>query len=118
MVVPSLTSGGHKHVLSREGGIEIVVKELSTRMAARGHQVLCFDRSSHHVSGGEIETTREYKGVKIVPVWTIERKGLAALTSSISAALKASRSSADTYVESNKRTSSEKQSGISKNGIH
>lgn len=34
---------GHKHVLSREGGIEIVVKELSTRMIRRGHRVVCYD---------------------------------------------------------------------------
>lgn len=86
---------GHKHVLSREGGIEIVVKELSTRMAAKGHKVVCYDRTNHHVSGGEIENCREYKGVKIIPVWTFERKGLSALTASISAALKASISRAD-----------------------
>lgn len=86
---------GHKHMLSREGGIEIVVKELATRMAARGNRVICYDRKTHHVSGSEIDARREFNGVKIVPVWTIERKGLAALTSSISAAWKASRSKAD-----------------------
>ncbi len=81
---------GHKHMLSREGGIEIVVNELATRMAVRGHQVTCYDRSTHHVSGtAELDESREYKGVKIVPVWTVERKGLAAMTSSLSAAWKA-----------------------------
>ena len=80
---------GHKHVLSREGGVEIVVKELATRMAAEGHLVTCYDRHTHHVSGEEIEQRTEYKGVRIVPVWTIERKGLAAMTSSMSAALRA-----------------------------
>lgn len=80
---------GHKHVLSREGGIEIVVNELATRMAARGHHVTCYDRNTHHVSGGEVEKAKEYRGVKITPVWTIERKGLAAMTSSLSAAWKA-----------------------------
>lgn len=80
---------GHKHTLSREGGIEIVVNELATRMVERGHQVICYDRSGHHVSGGEIEDVKEYKGVKIVPVWTIEKKGLSAMTSSLSAAWKA-----------------------------
>lgn len=86
---------GHKHMLSREGGIEIVVKELATRMAARGHQVVCYDRSTRHVSGGEIDDKREYKGVRIIPVWTIEKKGLAAMTSSFSAAVKAAFSDAD-----------------------
>lgn len=32
---------GHKRIPSREGGIEIVVEELSKRMAARGHN-FCF----------------------------------------------------------------------------
>jgi len=86
---------GHKHMLSREGGIEIVVRYLSTGMSKRGHKVICYDRKSHHVSGGEIEEVREFEGVKIVPVWTIEKKGLAAMTSSLSAAIRASRSSAD-----------------------
>ena len=86
---------GHKHMLSREGGIEIVVNELATRMAKKGHKVVCYDRSGHHVSGGKIEDIREFIGVRIVPVWTIERKGLAAMTSSLSAALKAARSEAD-----------------------
>lgn len=80
---------GHKHVLSREGGVEIVVNELATRMVALGHSVTCFDRNTHHVSGGEIDKRKEYKGVKIVPVWTVEKKGLAAMTSSLSAAWKA-----------------------------
>ena len=80
---------GHKHMLSREGGIEIVVNELATRMVSRGLNVTCYDRSGHHVSGGTIDHRSEYKGVKIVPVWTIERKGLAAVTSSLSAVWKA-----------------------------
>lgn len=86
---------GHKHMLSREGGIEIVVHELSTRMSARGHHVVAYDRNTHHVSGEEIDKKTEYEGVKIIPVWTIEKKGLAAMTSSLSAAWKASLSCAD-----------------------
>ena len=81
---------GHKHVLSREGGIEIVVNELATRMAARGHQVTCYDRNTHHVAGDTpLDSRRDVSGVKIIPVWTIEKKGLAAMTSSLSAAWKA-----------------------------
>lgn len=86
---------GHKHMLSREGGIEIVVKELATRMAARGNQVICYDRKGGHVSGEKLDEHREYQGVKIVPVWTIERKGLAAMTGSFAAAWKAAKSKAD-----------------------
>lgn len=86
---------GHKHMLSREGGIEIVVCELAKRMSKRGHHVVCYDRSSSHVSGGEVEKLSEYQGVRIIPVWTFEKKGLAAMTSSFAAAIKAARSSAD-----------------------
>ena len=56
---------GHKHILSREGGIEVVVEELSTRMVKLGHSVTCFNRKGKHISGGEIEKVKEYKGVKI-----------------------------------------------------
>ena len=45
---------GHKR-LSREGGIEIVVKELCIRMARDGCQVTCYNRSGHHVSGAEYD---------------------------------------------------------------
>lgn len=80
---------GHKRVPSREGGIEVVVEELATRMVKKGHQVTCFNRSGHHVSGREFDNTfeNEYKGIKLKTVLTIDKGGLAALTSSISAAI-------------------------------
>lgn len=82
---------GHKRIPSREGGIEIVVEELATRMAAAGHDVTCFNRSGHHISGKEFDTRTKaiYKNVKIKEVPTIEQKGLAAVTSSFFAALQA-----------------------------
>lgn len=51
-------------MLIREGGVEIVVKELATRMVKRGCEVVCYDRSGNHVSGEEIDDRKEYKGVK------------------------------------------------------
>ena len=82
---------GHKRIPSREGGIEIVVEELSTRMVKLGHRVTCFNRKGHHISGSEFDENQlsEYKGVKLKPVWTLDKKGLAAMTSSLSAAFKA-----------------------------
>lgn len=70
---------GHKHCPSREGGIEIVVEELSTRMVKLGHQVTCFNRKGHHVSGMEFDGSllSEYKGVRLKSVWTLDKKGLA-----------------------------------------
>lgn len=47
--------------LSREGGIEIVVKELSTRMVREGHKVTCYNRKGHHVSGAEYDNRIEYE---------------------------------------------------------
>ena len=82
---------GHKRIPSREGGIEIVVEELSTRMVERGHSVTCYNRSGHHVSGKEFDggSLKEYKGVRLKSVITINRKGLAAMTSSFFGAIRA-----------------------------
>lgn len=80
---------GHKRIPSREGGIEVVVEELSTRMASVGHQVTCYNRAGHHVSGKEFEAkeVKEYKGVRIKTVLTLDKKGLAAMTASFTAAI-------------------------------
>ena len=75
--------------LSREGGIEIVVKELCTRMAQKGCDVTCYNRAGHHVSGAEYDDAgkTEYEGIRQKSVPTIERRGLAAVSSSAFAAL-------------------------------
>lgn len=75
--------------LSREGGVEIVVKELCTRMAQQGFQVTCYNRSGHHVSGAEYDDidNTNYEGIRQKCVPTIEKKGLAAVSASAFAAL-------------------------------
>ena len=75
--------------LTREGGVEIVVKELCTRMAQRGYQITCYNRSGHHVSGAEFDSNEktEYPGIRQKSVLTIEKKDLAAVSSSFFAAL-------------------------------
>lgn len=73
--------------LSREGGIEIVVKELCTRMAQQGHAITCYNRLGHHVSGIKYDEKIEYEGINQKYVPTIEKKGLAAVSSSFFAAL-------------------------------
>lgn len=82
---------GHKRIPSREGGIEIVVGELSTRMVKAGHRVTCFNRRGHHISGRKFDAgnLKEYKGVRIKSVVTVNAKGLAAMSSSFFAALEA-----------------------------
>ena len=75
--------------LSREGGVEIIVKELCTRMAQQGFQVTCYNRSGHHVSGAEYDDidNTNYEGIRQKCVPTIEKKGLAAVSASAFAAL-------------------------------
>ena len=82
---------GHKRIPSREGGIEIVVEELATRMAAAGHKVTCLNRAGKHVSGKEFDTVArdEYRGVRIKKVLTLDKKGLAAMTASVTGAIAA-----------------------------
>lgn len=82
---------GHKRIPSREGGVEIVVEELATRMAARGHQVTCYNRRGHHTGGKALDAKRlsMYKGVHLKWVPTIDRRGFAAMSSSFFAAFKA-----------------------------
>lgn len=80
---------GQKRIPSREGGVEVVVEELATRMAQQGHSVTCYNRGGHHVSGSafDAEAVSKYKGVRLKTVPTIDKKGLAAVTSSFFAAL-------------------------------
>lgn len=82
---------GHKRYGSREGGVEVVVTELARRMAALGHEVTCYDRTGADVMTGDAADGRErtVDGVRVVPVKTIDKKGLAALSSSYFATLAA-----------------------------
>lgn len=80
---------GHKRIPSREGGIEIVVEEISTRLVKDRYKITCFNRAGHHISGREFDIAKSnyYQGIKLKTVPTIERKGLAAVNSSFFAAL-------------------------------
>lgn len=79
---------GHKQIPSREGGVEIVTEQLSSRMAALGHEVICYNRSRRRSSGAASrQVPKEYQGVKLKNVPTIDCMGVAAATSSFFAAL-------------------------------
>ena len=88
---------GHKRIPSREGGVEIVVEELATRMAALGHDVTCYNRGGKNVLDKKVKvyTQKSYKGVKLKKCFTIDKKGLAAMTSSFFGTLKILFSKAD-----------------------
>lgn len=84
---------GHKRIPSREGGVEIVVEELSTRMVKLGHEVTAYNRKGHHVSDKKIKNEqykqKEYKGVRLKNIFTINKKGLDALIYSFFATISA-----------------------------
>ena len=58
-------------------------------MVRDGHQVTCYNRSGHHVSGAEYdaELKSEYEDIRLKTVPTIERKDFAAVSSSFLVAL-------------------------------
>lgn len=80
---------GHKRVPSREGGVEVVVTELSVRLSREGHHVTCYNRrgSFFRKKKSEEEYIEEYQGVRLKYVPTINFKGISAFTSSLFAAL-------------------------------
>lgn len=84
---------GHKRIPSREGGVELVVEELASRMVENGYSVTCFNRKGHHVSGNSFDNyavnIQEYKGIKLKTVFAIDFKGLAAITASFFGSVKA-----------------------------
>ncbi len=72
---------GHKQFPTRSGGVEVVVLELASRMAARGIDVTVYDR-------GKIEGDPVVMGVKRVGTFTFKRQSLNAFLSSFFATFK------------------------------
>lgn len=72
---------GQKRIPSREGGVEVVVTELSTRLSAMGYRVEAYNRSGYHVSGKEFDDGRGrlYKGIRIITVPTFKNGKLNAI---------------------------------------
>ena len=75
---------GHKRVPSREGGVEVVVGELSSRLAALGHSVTCYNRRGRCLGedGGSRKGPDSWNGVKLHYMPTLRQKGLSAFTAS------------------------------------
>lgn len=83
---------GHKRIPSREGGVEIVVEQLAERMVAKGHEVYCYNRKGHHVSGdkeNDLKEVKLYKGIHIITTPTFEKKSLNAFVYSVLATIHA-----------------------------
>lgn len=81
---------GHKRIPSREGGVEIVVDELSTRMVKLGCEVDAYNRFGYHVSGKEFDEKREryYNGVRIFTIPTPSSSSLNAIVYSFLATIR------------------------------
>ena len=85
---------GQKTVPSRMGGIEVVVENLATRMVAKGNCVALYNRKTKTTSN----KVKEYKGVEIYTVPTIDKKGLAAVSGSFFASVLVSQEKYDIVV--------------------
>ena len=72
---------GHKQFPTRTGGVEVVVMELATRLAARGHDVTVYDR-------GRIEGDSVVMGVRRIGTFTFKKQSLNAFLSSFFATFK------------------------------
>lgn len=74
---------GHKRIPFKEGGVEVVVEELSIRMATYGHQIDVYNRYKRGMRVG-----RTYKGVNIITIPTINTIKLEAFVYSILASIR------------------------------
>lgn len=73
---------GHKRIPGREGGIEVVVEELATRMSEHKHDITVYNR---HKKG--YKAPKIYKGVRTIDVPTIEKKSTDAVVYSFIASI-------------------------------
>ena len=83
---------GHKRIPSREGGVEIVVEELASRMTRIGHDVTVYNRKGQHVADACEKICNDkkwdYNGIHIITVPTFEKKSLNAIVYALLATLK------------------------------
>ncbi len=81
---------GQKRIPSREGGVEVVVDELSTRYVKLGHRVDAYNRSGYHVSGREFDESRGkiYEGIRLITIPTFKSSSLNAMVYSVLASFR------------------------------
>ena len=82
---------GHKYIPSREGGVEVVVSNLAPHLVETGYDVTCFNRTNkkYKKQKKSAPLPREYRGVHLVWTPTVDRRGLAAMSSSMIATVMA-----------------------------
>lgn len=82
---------GHKRIPSREGGVEIVVDELSTRLVKMGCRVDAYNRYGRHTAGKKYTQYKgkEYHGIRLITIPTFRNGKLNAIVYSVIAAFRA-----------------------------
>ncbi len=82
---------GHKRIPSREGGVEIVVEELSKRLVEKGDEVVVYNRKGKGTANNSLtqNESRYYRGIRIITILTINKKSFDAIIYSFLATLRA-----------------------------
>ena len=82
---------GHKRIPSREGGVEIVVDELSTRLVKLGCRVDAYNRYGRHTAGKKFDQRRGkyYNGIRLITIPTPKSSSLNAIVYSFFSAVRA-----------------------------
>ena len=82
---------GHKRIPSREGGVEIVVDELSTRLVKMGCRVDAYNRYGRHTAGKKYlqYKGKEYHGIRLITIPTFRNGKLNAIVYSVLASFRA-----------------------------
>ena len=82
---------GHKFIPSRDGGVEVVVSNLAPNLVETGYDVTCFNRTNKQFKQQRKSAPlpQEYRGVHLVWTPTVDRRGLAAMSSSLIATVMA-----------------------------
>lgn len=97
---PHVAMIGHKRIPSREGGVEVVVEELSKRYIDLGYAVDAYNRAGYHVSGRVYSTNGVsgfYEGIRIFTIPTFQNGKLNAIVYSFLATLRSIFTSYDVY---------------------
>ena len=84
---------GHKDFPSRSGGVEVVVYELSTRLAKLGEEVTVYNRTTKWFTKNS-----NVEGVKTRPAPTFKKESLNAMVSSFTGAIKATFKNMTSYI--------------------
>lgn len=96
---PKIAMIGHKRIPSREGGVEIVVEKLSSRLIEQGYFVDAYNRSGYHVSGKQYDAQyrKIFNGIRIITIPTFQNGKLNAIVYTVLATIRSLFGKYDVY---------------------